>query len=552
MFLPMSCTSPLTVHRITLPCARTPSGPSRSFSCSMNGSRYATARFIARALLTTCGRNIFPAPNRSPTTCIPAISGPSITSSGRSRAVRASSVSCSMNSSIPCTSACLRRSSTVVSRHERSSSFFMAPPLTVSANATMRSVASGRRSKMMSSTCSSRSGGMSSYSAICPAFTIAMSRPAAIAWYRNAEWIASRTRVVPAEAEREVRDAAGDLDARQPLLEQPRGLDERRAVGVVLLDPGRDRQDARVDDDVLGHEAGPVDQQADRALEDLELALDGVGLSLLVERHHDDRRPVPLDATRLLEEVLLALLQADRVDDALALQALQPGLEHVPLGRVDHHRDARDLGLGGDQVQERRHGLHAVEQVGVHVDVEHVRAAADLVGRDLDGGLVVAGLDQPAEPSRAGHVLPLADHHEPGLRRDREGLEPAQRRHGARRRDLAGREPVDGGGDLADVLVGRPAAPAEHVRETALGELAQVLRGGLGALVVAAERVGQAGVRVAGGEHRRDPRQRFEVRPHLGRPERAVHADAEGFGVRDREPERVDRLTRRASGRSDR
>ena len=26
----------------------------------MNGSRYATARFIARALLTTCGRNIFP------------------------------------------------------------------------------------------------------------------------------------------------------------------------------------------------------------------------------------------------------------------------------------------------------------------------------------------------------------------------------------------------------------------------------------------------------------------------------------------------------------
>ena len=50
----------------------------------MNGSRYATARFIARALLTTCGRNIFPAPKRSPTTFIPSISGPSITSSGRS------------------------------------------------------------------------------------------------------------------------------------------------------------------------------------------------------------------------------------------------------------------------------------------------------------------------------------------------------------------------------------------------------------------------------------------------------------------------------------
>ena len=38
---------------------------------------------MARALLTTCGRNILPAPNRSPTTFMPSISGPSITSSGR-------------------------------------------------------------------------------------------------------------------------------------------------------------------------------------------------------------------------------------------------------------------------------------------------------------------------------------------------------------------------------------------------------------------------------------------------------------------------------------
>jgi hypothetical protein len=40
----------------------------------MNGSRR-TARFIARALFTTCGRNIRPDPNRSPTIFIPSISG---------------------------------------------------------------------------------------------------------------------------------------------------------------------------------------------------------------------------------------------------------------------------------------------------------------------------------------------------------------------------------------------------------------------------------------------------------------------------------------------
>ena len=59
----------------------------------MNGSRYATAFFMTRALLTTCGRNILPAPNRSPTTFMPSISGPSMMSSGRGYFCRASSTS---------------------------------------------------------------------------------------------------------------------------------------------------------------------------------------------------------------------------------------------------------------------------------------------------------------------------------------------------------------------------------------------------------------------------------------------------------------------------
>ena len=353
--------------------------------------------------------------------------------------------------------------------------------------------------------------------------------------------------VVAAEAEREVRDATGHLHAGQPVLEQRRGLDERLAVGVVLLDPGRDREDAGVDDDVLGHEAGAVDQQPDRTLEDLQLAFDGVGLPLLVERHHHDRRPVALDPPRLLEEVLLALLQADRVHDALALEAFQTRLEDVPLGRIDHHGHAGDLGLGGDQVQERGHGLHAVEQVGVHVHVEHVRAAADLVGRDLYGGLVVARLDQLAEPRRARDVLAFADHHEAGVRRDRERLEPAQRGHAPRRRHLAGREPRHRRRDRSNVFVGGPAAAPEDVGEAALGELTQVLGGRLGALVVAAERVREPGVRVTGRVDGRDACERLEVRAHLGRAERAVDADGERLRMRDREPERIDRLTRQRS-----
>ena len=53
----------------------------------------------------------------------------------------------------------------------------------------------------------------------------------------------------------------------------------------------------------------------------------GDGLALLVEGHHDDGGAVAADEPGLLEELLLALLEADRVDDRLALDALQPGLD---------------------------------------------------------------------------------------------------------------------------------------------------------------------------------------------------------------------------------
>ena len=51
------------------------------------------------------GKNILPAPNRSPTTLMPAINGPSITNRGRPSFTRASSASASMYVSMPFTSA---------------------------------------------------------------------------------------------------------------------------------------------------------------------------------------------------------------------------------------------------------------------------------------------------------------------------------------------------------------------------------------------------------------------------------------------------------------
>ena len=65
-----------------------------------------------------------------------------------------------------------------------------------------------------------------------------------------------------------------------------------------------------------GSTSGLLGQQAIGALADLDLARDGVGLPLLVERHDDHRRAVAPHRARLGEEVGFAFLEADRVDDA--------------------------------------------------------------------------------------------------------------------------------------------------------------------------------------------------------------------------------------------
>ncbi len=216
--------------------------------------------------------------------------------------------------------------------------------------------------------------------------------------------------VVAAEGKRQVADAAADLHAGTRRLDDSRGLDEVDRVLVVFLETGGDRQDVGVEDDVGRGEAGPLRQQPVGALTDGHLPFDRVRLTLLVERHHDDARAVPPDDRRFLQEILLAFLQADGVDDALALHALQTGEDDGPFRAVDHDRNAGDLGLGRDVVHEIGHDALGVEHALVHVDVDQIRAAAYLVERDGGPLCIVARPDQAREPHRPGHVGPLADH----------------------------------------------------------------------------------------------------------------------------------------------
>ena len=53
-------------------------------------------------------------------------------------------------------------------------------------------------------------------------------------------------------------------------------------------------------------------------------------------------------------------------------------------------RDARDVGLAGDQLDEAVHRLDAVDHALVHVDVDDLRAGLDLLAGDRERGVVVA------------------------------------------------------------------------------------------------------------------------------------------------------------------
>ncbi len=195
-------------------------------------------------------------------------------------------------------------------------------------------------------------------------------------------------------------------------------LDEGHRVTIVFLDAGGDREHVGIEDDVLGREADLFGQQFVRARADLDLALDGVGLALFVEGHHHHRRAVAAHQPRLAQEFGLAFLHRDRVDDALALQAFQAGLDHAPLRGVHHHRDPGDVRFRGDQVEVLDHRLLGIEQALVHVDVDHLRAILDLLPRHRHRLVQPAVQDQFLELRAAGDIGAFADIDEVGVRRD--------------------------------------------------------------------------------------------------------------------------------------
>ncbi len=295
--------------------------------------------------------------------------------------------------------------------------------------------------------------------------------------------------VAAAKRERQVADAPTDPGMGKRLLDRAAGLDERDGVLVVLRNAGRHGKDIGIEDDVFRREADLPGQNAIGSGADLHLAFIGVGLAIFIERHDDDGGAISPDETGLLTEGLLALLQTDRVHDPFTLQALQASLQHGPSGRVDHHGNSGDVGLGGDEIEEPHHRRLGIQHPFVHVDVDHLRAVLHLLPGDLDGRFVVVVPDESGESERAGHVGALSDVGEQRLRPEVERFETGEPHRGGWLAGASRGTRSDGVADRGDMIRCRAATSANDVHETARRKLVEGRGHRLGGFVVLTELV---------------------------------------------------------------
>jgi len=129
-------------------------------------------------------------------------------------------------------------------------------------------------------------------------------------------------RVVAPEGEGEVADASAYPCLRKVCLDPGNGADKISCVGVVLFDARANTQNIGVKDDVAWEEASLSGQEVVSARADLDASLIGAGLSLFVKGHDYHGSTESTDDAGMTDEFFLSFLEADGINDGLALGAL--------------------------------------------------------------------------------------------------------------------------------------------------------------------------------------------------------------------------------------
>src|SRR5437867_2037742 len=329
---------------------------------------------------------------------------------------------------------------------------------------------------------------------------------------------------VSTKRKRDVTDAAIDFRQRKSGFNAACRFDEADSVIVVFLDAGRNSEDIRIKNDVLRREAHFFGQDAVRPSADFHFAVGGIGLTLFVKGHHDDRSSVAPDLSGVIFKDVFPFFQADGIDDTFALNTFQSGLDHGPTRAVDHNGNARDVRLDRNQIQESRHCGFRIQKPFIHIDVDDLRAAFHLVARDTERFLILSGENEFRELRRARDIRAFADIDETQVGPEGQWLQTAQSKVRLGAGNRSGFQCAYCIGDGSDVLRRRSAAAANDVEPSVTSELTQDFRGFSGSLVVAAEGIRQPRVWMAAEVNWRDLGKFLDIGPHLFAAQSAVDA----------------------------
>src|SRR5690348_1610277 len=122
---------------------------------------------------------------------------------------------------------------------------------------------------------------------------------------------------------------------RQVLPDPSRRFDKGKAVTVVLLHSGCDRENVRIENDVLRRKANAVHENVVCTRGDRRFLLERVVLTRYADRQDLDGSVISADQFGGANERVFTLLVRKRIDYRLALNAFQPGLDHRKFQTVD-------------------------------------------------------------------------------------------------------------------------------------------------------------------------------------------------------------------------
>ena len=117
--------------------------------------------------------------------------------------------------------------------------------------------------------------------------------------------------IVAAKRKRNIANAAADARTWQILFDPARRFNEIEGVITVLVQTRRDCQNIWIEDNIVRWKLGPLGQQIVSARADFAFALEGVGLALLIECHHDGGCAISPDELRMVQKFFFAVFQAD-------------------------------------------------------------------------------------------------------------------------------------------------------------------------------------------------------------------------------------------------